>query len=306
MARWRVRTHDLTARLANILPVGTVYLNVGHSNISAEVFTAIRGIAGSRVTVMLHDTIPLDFPHFQRPGTVAKFSEKLNLAVTNADLLICNSAQSERDIRRNLKPDAQIPDIVVVHLGVQTATSDESALPKNISLAQPYFVTIGTIEPRKNHKFLLDIWERLAARGEPAHLFVVGQRGWNNQAVFDRLDQQPDGVSELNNLSDGAVSALLQGAKGLLFPSFAEGFGLPAAEAAMLDIPVICSDLPVFREVLGEYPIYADVADMYDWETKIQKLAHSSGKKNNKASGPRQKISLPTWADHFNVVLRLT
>ena len=300
------RPRNLAQLLARFLPAGTAFLNVGHSNISPSVFTAIRAIPSAQITVMVHDTIPLDFPKFQRPETVPAFAEKIRLITQFADQVICNSAQTHQDLQRHIASEPRYPKTTVAHIGVTLAKPKLTELPDNIDQNRPYFVTIGTIEPRKNHTLLLDIWHQIGDAPDAPNLFIIGQRGWNNQPVFARLDRQPARITELNSLSDGAVAALLKGARALLFPSFAEGFGLPAAEAAAFGIPVICNDLLVFREILGDYPIYAAVSDLYDWQTKIQKLASNGGKTENGDCSSRQAVSVPTWDDHFNTVLRLT
>ena len=79
IARGRRKTFGKT--LGQFLPTGTYYFNVGHSNLNQDMFTAIRCIPDAKVTILIHDTIPLDFPHFQREGTVKKFETKLNLFV---------------------------------------------------------------------------------------------------------------------------------------------------------------------------------------------------------------------------------
>jgi len=301
-----VRPGELAEKLSEILPAGTAYLNVGHSNISAQVFAAFRETSKCRVTVFLHDTIPLDYPQYQRPETVPAFAAKLRAVSRGADLVICNSEQTRRDILRHLIAEIHLPAISVAHLGVNNAAARAVELPDNIDLNHPYFVTLGTIEPRKNHTLLLNIWQNFADKPYAPQLFIIGRRGWNNRSVFDRLDRRPRLVTEFSTLSDGAVTALLRGARALLFPSFAEGFGLPAAEAANLGIPVICNDLPVFHEILGDYPIYADASDIYCWQDKIGKLASNGGITEIGERSSRQAASVPTWDEHFNQVLKLT
>ncbi|MDT9702392.1 glycosyltransferase, partial [Streptomyces sp. P17] len=92
---------------------------------------------------------------------------------------------------------------------------------------RPRFVTLGTIEPRKNHALLLDVWDSLPP--PRPQLVVIGRRGWADQALFARIAATPD-VAEFNTLDDGQVAAVLTGAQALLMPSFAEGFGLPLTE----------------------------------------------------------------------------
>lgn len=97
------------------------------------------------------------------------------------------------------------------------------------------------------------------------------------------------------------MAALLLGARALLMPSLAEGYGLPVAEAARAGTPVLCNDLPVFREVLGDYAVYADVGDMYSWKTTIIEFAGRV-----RAPGSGHFFEAETgWTDHFKVVLSI-
>ncbi|OIQ07278.1 MAG: hypothetical protein AUK60_01800 [Rhodobacteraceae bacterium CG2_30_10_405] len=103
----------------------------------------------------------------------------------------------------------------------------------------------------------------------------------------------------LPDLPDGAVAALLAGAEALLFPSLAEGYGLPPLEAMALNVPVIFAALAVFRETLGDYPVYLDATNSYSWlETIAKNMTAGEGRGEN-----RQARKVPGWADHFNVVL---
>ena len=88
---------------------------------------------------------------------------------------------------------------------------------------------------------------------------------------------------------------------GVLFPTHAEGFGMPAAEAVARGVPVIVNDLPVIREILGDIPIYASVSDRYLWLNRIKELADVW------PNAPKQSpLAPPTWDTHFKTVLRLT
>ncbi|MEF9606119.1 glycosyltransferase, partial [Paracoccus sp. PXZ] len=140
-------------------------------------------------------------------------------------------------------------------IGTRLAAPDPAGLPADLDLSHPFFVTLGTIEPRKNHALLLDTWQILERRPDPPRLFIIGRRGWENRAVFARLDRLPPGgaVRELPDLDDGAVAALIGRSHGLLMPSRAEGFGLPLTEAAGRGIPVLASPLLAAREMLGDY-----------------------------------------------------
>lgn len=297
LARARIAAPLLAAALRRAMPAGTTYLNLGHTNLSDRTLGAMRA-AGLRVAVLLHDTIPLDHPEFSRADTPAIFARKLRSVARHADLVI-HTAESTRHLTdAHLARAGRVPQGIVAALGVQVAPPDPAALPAGIDLTTPYFVALGTIEPRKNHALLLDVWDRLASDAAPPRLFILGNRGWADAALLARLDARPEGITELGGLTDGAVSALLASARALVFPSHAEGFGLPPLEAAALGVPVLCSDLPVLRDLLSDYPVYLTPSDSYSWLREIRKAAADTGEAARKTC-----VDIPSWDNHFNAVL---
>jgi len=302
----------LAAMLSRHLPSGVVYLNVGHSNLERHVFETFHNTCNGRVSVLIHDMIPLDFPEYQRPGTVEAFEARLRRVGELADLVIYNSDQSRADGERYFSEWGRVPDAIVAHLGVDIAPPDPAQLPTGLDLSRPYFVSVGTIEPRKNHALLLDIWDHFSKEHAPeavANLFIVGNRGWNNEEVFRRLDDptlSQRHVFELTGLSDGAMSALVGRAQAMLFPSFAEGYGLPPCEAIAQGVPVVANDLPVYREMLGNIPVYANVRDMYSWAKIIRQLAEQNEAEKLARNGSLGAHVLANWQDHFRLVLQVT
>lgn len=293
----RVPPFLLRALLRRKLPTGFAYLNVGHSNLTDRVLGAVRSL-DAQITTLIHDVIPLDFPEFQRDGTVQPFADMIARVGKFADLVIYNSKDTQARAQTYLPETAAS---IVSHLGTVKVDANAADIPSRVPQDTPYFVCIGTIEPRKNHAFLLDLWDQMGPQAPG--LIIAGGRGWKNEDVFARLDALPVGgpVFEVAGLSDGALAALMDGAAGVLFPSLAEGFGLPAAEAAARGVPLIINDLPTLREILGDIPIYASVSDRYLWLNKINELA---------SLGPnapdQQQYVPPTWDAHFKTVLKLT
>lgn len=300
LARARIAAPFLARALRRAFPAGGAYLNLGHTNLTGRTLGAARA-AGLRVAVMLHDTIPLDHPQYSRAGIPAAFARKVQAVADHADLVIHTARSTRQTSEAHLARAGRVPAGIVAPLGVRVAPPDAAALPSGIDLTAPYFVALGTVEPRKNHVLLLDVWSRLAADAGPVpQLFIAGNRGWADTALLARLDAGPAGVTELRGLTDGAVSALLASARALLFPSHAEGFGLPPLEAAALGVPVLCSDLPVLRDLLSDYPVYLKPSDSYSWLREIRKAAARNG-----GAARTDCVDIPTWDDHFNAVLSL-
>ncbi len=295
----RCRPYLLGIMLRRHVPQGSHYINVGHSSFSSRLVRGLKFAGVGKIAVMVHDTIPLDFPNLQRDGSVARFAKFLNRVANTADVVLCSSAQTAVDFRRHA-PRAT-GHVVVAHLGVSVPVAGQRPSGAWVS---PYFVALGTIEPRKNHQFLLDIWADICDQPDAPHLVICGGRGWKNSEVFARLDTRPANVHERADLSDSEVAALMNGSAGLLFPSLSEGFGFPPYEAAALGVPVLCNDLAVLKEGLGNIPIYAKVTDRYLWVRKINEMA-TAFRANDGARAVDPSLNLPTWTAHFNIVLSL-
>jgi len=194
--------------------------------------------------------------------------------------------------------------VTVAPLGLDLRAVGESAAPPS---GQPYFIFVATIESRKNHLLLLDVWERLAADwgSSTPRLVIVGRRGWMSEKVVERIAGSSvlsRIVDEHNTLPDIALARLLGGARAALYPSFAEGYGLPVAEALALGVPVICSDLAELREVAQHVPEYLDPRDPQVWYDMIADYASEGSTRRE-----QQMMRLPNWApstweQHFRIV----
>lgn len=279
----------------NFLP-GVEYFNIGHSNYRARLFSALKSTLGAKLSFMIHDAIPVEFPEFHSPASVKKFERKLGLVSKYADRIITISNSAKESVTSALEKFGPVPETDTAYLGVTVPQPLYAEFPEAIDLTRPYYVTVGTIEPRKNHSLLLDVWEALPENGP--RLVICGTRGWMNTSLFERLDRGVQNVIELPNLSDETIAAVVAESQGLLFPTFAEGFGLPPVEALALGVRVFCSDIPVFYEILGDAPVYLPMSNHKAWLRVLKDVPSADANKVQ-----IEKFVVPTWDEHFNIVL---
>ncbi len=165
-------------------------------------------------------------------------------------------------------------------------------------------MVLGTIEGRKNHALLLSIWRRLikGSEGHPVpKLVLVGRRGWQADAVFAQLDSGDfgDRVSEVGPLGDHQLAQLLAGTRALLFPSYAEGFGFPLVEALAVGVPVIASNLSVFREIGQGVPELLPTSDPGAWQKAILDYAKPNSLRRAEQLRRMAAFTPYTWQSHF-------
>jgi glycosyltransferase involved in cell wall biosynthesis len=172
----------------------------------------------------------------------------------------------------------------------------------------PYFIICGTIEPRKNHFMLLHIWRELVLRDGAAapKLIIIGSRGWENENVVDLLERCKSirgHIIEVSGLSTPCFKKLLVGARALLMPSLAEGYGLPFIEAQAANVPVIASDIPVFRESGGDRVTLISPIDGEKWLETIRSFVRKDPEyRSNRLEGASEAQSLLNWEVYFSKV----
>jgi len=264
--------------------------------------------SGLRPVFFVHDLLPLSHPEFFPQGAAQAHALRMDRVLELGAGVVVNSA----DTLSGLIAYAQargvaMPVSAVAPLAPAPLNSGEKSLPP---LAGPYFVALGTIEPRKNHLLLLNVWRELVARlGAAApKLVVVGQRGWECEQVVDMLERcaaLKDHVLEVPRCTDRELSLWLRHARALLFPSFAEGYGMPMVEALSVGTPVVASRLSVFQEVAGSVPDYLSPIDGEGWLQAVQDYADGNSLRRADQLKRLTHYRLPTWDDHFLAVENL-
>lgn len=258
--------------LATGAPQRAIYLNVSQFPIWRQGYLAAldqRPDVGCYF--LLHDLLPVRYPEFFRPFEVRRHLGRLETIAQRAAGVIVSSEFNRHDLLAYCRDrSVRAPDIIVAPLPIEPAFRLEDTGGEAGAAARPFFICVGTIEPRKNHLFLLQVWRELIAQlGEQApDLILVGSKGWQHENVQDLLERCPSlqgRVRLVTGLSTPALVQLMRGAKALLMPTFAEGYGLPVAEALLCGVPVIASDIEAFRQIDGPELTRLDPTDGLGW-----------------------------------------
>ena len=283
---------------------GCVVFNTSHTGLERAYSTAQLRRRGARPVFFVHDLIPVTHPEYCRRGERERHMARMRTAVTTGSGIIANSQDTLDALGRFCREmGLQMPPAVVAPLATSLSQMETGPRP----VAAPYFVVVGTIEPRKNHSLLLQLWRKLVERSGDAapRLAVIGRRGWECENVvylLERCRQLNGVVAERGACSDAELATYLRHAQALLIPSFAEGYGIPLAEALSLGTPVIASDLPAFREVADEIPEYVDPLDGRRWMELIEDYAGDRSALRAAQLERMKGFRATTWQQHFQAV----
>jgi glycosyltransferase involved in cell wall biosynthesis len=302
------QTYCRVTRSARSVPRDAIYLNIAeHWLEHPRYFSWLGGRPDVEAVFFVHDLLPLDYPEYFRPGYEAVFRRRFEtLAKFGTAFLVSTNVVRERladalaGIGRRDLPIYVAP--LPSPLDMTDADAAQVAPP-----ARPYFLLVSTIEPRKNHLLVLNIWRDLAAElGEDTpRLVLVGSRGWENEQVADMLDRC-EGVSRhvlrSARVSRQGLTWLMQHAQALLMPSFDEGYGLPLVEALSLGTPVIASDIATFREVTRGAATLLSPIDGIAWCEAIVALSQPASPAWQQAKSRVAQFQPPDWADYFRGV----
>lgn len=243
----------------------------------------------ARTVVVIHglefETCPEAYPKLSRQ--MMRFFVRRSCQW--ASTLIAVSESTKRDVVRLYRvPETKIH---VVHEGVNTpGVARHDFITHDVTLqdpvvtsegyssseTRPYFLFVGRLERRKNIVRMIHAFRLFKKRcGTKHQLLLAGKPGYGyadivavRKGVADSSD-----IIELGYVSEEKKWTLLQNADAFLFPSLAEGFGLPVLEAGALGVPALISDIPALREVAGDGAVLADPLDVESIAQGMERLA---------------------------------
>ncbi len=229
---------------------------------------------GVIVTFLIHDLLPIEYPHFFPEGTKEEHIKWLEAISSSAVMLIATSKSGARIVDRYIDQFGFVkPKITSVYLG----SDIDSSAPSNLESSEydyifdelkkrPTVLMVSTIEPRKGYLQTIRAFRKLWSEDIDVGLIIVGKEGW--VGLDDSLRRDiPQTVKELNKVDgdkfwwlkrvdDATLQRLYKEATLFLFSSEDEGFGLPLIEAAYHKLPILVRDRPIFKELAQDSATY--------------------------------------------------
>jgi alpha-1,2-rhamnosyltransferase len=240
----------------------------------AEFFSVAERLKrdGVQIVSVIYDLIPITHPQFCDAGLVNVFKKWVEWVAQTADGFMAISDTISKEMHNNV---ISAIGVTAAHrrwfdhfyLGSELDQIDDQGWMRKSMIdvmrgQEPIYLMVSTIEPRKNHHYLLDAFEPLWAKGVAIKLCFVGRIGWKCDSLVERVENHSEYRKYLfmfNDLTDTELEFCYESAKALVFPSYVEGFGLPLVEAMQRGVPVMASDIPVFKEIGGDFIAYFDL-----------------------------------------------
>jgi len=208
-----------------------------------------------RKLVRCHDVFPISNPEWFKFLSIWNF--KTGLVLLRNSIFIVNSRYTKSEL---LKIYPKLKDsIYVVYCQVRNfhtvkkCSSCHVCNQLDIFPEKKIVIAVGTLEPRKNYVNLLQAWEISNLSKSSFILVIVGKKGWKYRKILQQYQKATSGVFLIDDACDYALATLYKKSLILISNSISEGFNLPVAEALSFGKKVLISDIPVHRELYGQY-----------------------------------------------------
>jgi len=268
---------------------------------------------GFRFVLFCHDIIPLMFPHYYKDFDVDAQRRYFGIAFPAADLVICGSRTVEADVRAYCAHHGlALRETALCPLGADIQVPAAPApLPAALKPGR-YALLVSTIEPRKGHRQIYDVWVKLLAAGIPQRagfkLVFAGRAGWMVDDLLRdlRTDPRIAGTFALfTDAGDAEIATLYRHAAFCLYPSQYEGFGLPVIEALRFGKAVLASTGGAVPEIVRDLSPCLDPDDAEAWRRMLQAWIEDPAARSIYEERIRTSFSHPGWDESARAFFEL-
>lgn len=223
-------------------------------------------------------------------------------SVEHAQLVLADSEATQRDVIAAY--DVDPAKVRVLYCGVDAVfkPQDAEAARRDVGarygIQSPYFLSVGTIQPRKNIARIIAALRGVMEKGLPHHLVHVGRPGWLHEPILNAPQEHgvADRVHFLTDIDDDEdLATLYSGATAFVFPSIYEGFGIPVLEAMACGTPVITGNISSLPEVAGEAAILVDPTEVDAIGDALATLATDEGMRAQLIAAGKERAAMFTW-----------
>lgn len=260
---------------------------------------------GVEIVTCVFDLIPIDFPETCQARMPGIFKAWLDEAIRQTDAFVCISEDTARRLEAYVRADQDRAKkhlkIGWWHLGTNISHRANRGVPAIDMriIDRPYVLLVGTLEPRKNHAFVLEAFEKLwADPAFPYGLVFAGKSGWNSDELECKIlssSHLGDRLVWKDDTSDAELDILYRNCSACVVPSITEGFGLPVVEAASFSKPVVLSDIPVFHEIVREDGYFFEPGSQESFRAALERALSSEARPT--------KTLQTTWSESANALL---
>lgn len=276
---------------------------------TAMTLSALKA-AGAKIGVYVYDLIPISHPEFCHEFLVEQFARSFTEMVQFVDFFATISEYVSTVLAdfintHGLRP-VPITTIPLAHFltvpNLDQAPNSEFVQKISESTnGRPYALYVSTLEGRKNHLYVLNVWQELARRGvEMPDLIFLGRKGWRVEGLFSFLDATHylnGRVHLLHDIGDGDLAHLYRECQFTLFTSYVEGWGLPVGESLVYGKPCIASNGCSIPEVGGDLVDYVDPMNLRDGVRVVERLVTDRGYREDRARNIAKSFAPRSWAD---------
>lgn len=265
--------------------------------------------------VTIHDVAPFVYPLTKTESDNQRYKAKLLHSSMNANLILTVSNFSKCEIIKYLNVNEKKIEVIYPGLNIEIPRfTDEMAasIEQKFNLPEKYILHVGTIEPRKNIKILVDLFAILDnSKYRDYYLVLVGSDGWLYEDFYKYVERKKitKKVLRLKNVNGKYLPYIYKKAKVLILPSLYEGFGFPLLEAMACGVPIIasnCSSIPEVLNGAGELFDNSSVDDLY---MKVKNMFENEDYRNTSIIQGFNRAKDFSWEKHvtelYNVYKRM-